>query len=181
MLAVLLAAEEPRIHIPATDELVWGSLAFLIVFSFLAVAVFPKAKEALQKRSDKIKSDLEEAEGQKAEAERLLEQYRAQLADARGEAQRIIDEARRAADDLRRQLEAKAQEEAQGIVAKARADVAGERDRAIQELRSTIGDLSLQLASRVVERELSNPEAQRQLVQQMIDELGATGGNGHKS
>lgn len=183
VLAAILAAaeEEPRIHIPHTDELIWGSIAFLIVFGALAVFAFPKIRQTLEQRTQKIKGELESAERTRGEADQILERYRQQLADARNEAQRIIEEAKRMAESLRRDIEARAQQEGQEIVARARADVGRERDRALQELRAAVGELSIQLATKVVERELSNPDAHRAMVQRVIDELSATtGGNGQR-
>lgn len=184
MLLTLLAAaaeeEETRIHIPHTDELIWGSIAFLFIFAFLAKFAFPKVKEMLEQRTQKIKGDLEGAERIRSEADQMLEQYRQQLAEARTEGNKIIEEAKRTAEAMRRDLEARAQQEASEIVARARADVGRERDRALQELRATVGELSIDLATKVIERELSDVESHRSMVQRVIDEL-ATAGNGHGS
>lgn len=180
--ALLLAAEEgadpARIVLPETDELLWGSLAFFILFFALQRFAFPALNKALAARQDKIRSGLEAAERAKAEAEATQSEYARRLSEARAEASSIIEEAKRTAEGIRRQAETRAQQDAADIVARARADVAGERDRAMQELRATLGDLSLTLASKVVERELADPTTQRAFVQRMIDEL-ATAGNGH--
>lgn len=186
MLLALLAAaaeeEEPRIHIPHTDELIWGSLAFLLIFAFLAKFAFPKVKDMLEQRTGKIKGDLESAERTRGEADQVLERYKEQLAEARTEANKIIEEAKRTAEAMRRDLEARAQQEASEIVARARADVGRERDRALQELRVAVGDLSITLATKVIERELSNVEAHRSMVQKVIEELATAGnGNGKRS
>lgn len=175
MLAVLLGVEEPRIHIPETDELIWGSIAFIILFAFLAKAVFPRMKQMLEQRSEKIRGQLEAAERTKGEADEVLEQYRQQLARARSESQAIIEEAKRTAESMRRDLVARAEAEAQEIVARARAEVAGERDRAMAELRSSVGDLTITLAERVIQRELANEAAQRAYIDQTIAELAALG------
>lgn len=182
--ALLLAAEDELKVLPQTDELVWGSVAFFIVIVVLLKLVFPRLKKGLEARAERIQGQITEAEQTKLEADTILQQYQSQLAEARSEQQRIIDEARKAADGVRRDIEARAQQEAQQIVERARAEVGAERDRALQELRATIGDLSIVLATKVVERELSNPESQRALVQRMIEELAATGpsaGNGGSS
>ncbi len=184
--ALILAAEEtgvPRFVKPHTDELVWGSIAFLILFLALAKVAFPKLNQLLQERSAKIREGLESSEKSKAEADRMLEQYRKQLDEARGDAQKIIEEAKRTAESLRADLVKKSEAEAQDIVNRARAEVAGEADRARQQLRAELANLSLDLATRVIERELAQPESQRQFVERTIAELSATGngagGNGH--
>jgi F-type H+-transporting ATPase subunit b len=176
MLAVILAAEEStRFILPHTDELIWGSVAFIILFVFLAKAAFPKLRQTLDARAQKIKGSLESAEKSKSDADALLDQYRQQLSEARGEANKIIEEGKRTAEALRRDLVARAEGDAQDIVARARAEVSSERDRALAELRSTIGDLSVQLATRVIQRELANEPAQRAYIDQTIAELSALG------
>jgi F-type H+-transporting ATPase subunit b len=179
-LVTMLATAEEKISIlPHTDELVWGSIAFFIIFVALAKFGFPKFRATLQARTERIRAQLEAAERTKAEAEAVAEQYRAQLADARNEANRVIEESKKTAEALRKDLIAKAEAEASEIVNRARAEVGAERDRALAELRSTIGDLSLKLAERVIGRELSNEAAQRAFIDQTLAELVATG-NGQR-
>ena len=100
-----------------------------------------------------------------------MQQYQAQLADARGEAGRIIDEARQDADRVRRELVARAEEEANDVRARAQADVALQRERALAELRTDVANLSIQLAERIVERNLDRT-TQMQLVDSFIDQVG---------
>jgi len=177
MLAILAAEGDLKIT-PDLGELILATIAFGLLVAFLVKKVFPRLKQSLEDRTAKIQGQLEEAERTKREADQLLEQYRAQLADARTEVQRIIDEGKRTADALRADLVAKAEAEAAEIVRRAQTDVAGERDRAMQQLRRSVGDLSIQLASRVIEQEMRNADAARQLVDRAIDELAGTSGNG---
>jgi F-type H+-transporting ATPase subunit b len=181
--ALIFAAEEAAAAtekslevLPDADELLFGSIFFFILLLGLAKLVFPKLREVLANRTAKIQGQLEEAERTKRDADQLLEQYRAQLADARNEVARIVEEGKRTAEALRADLVRKAEQEAQDIVARARTEASGERDRAMAELRSTVGDLSLTLASRVIESELSNPEAQRSMVDRAIAELAGSNG-----
>lgn len=189
MLAVLtLLAQEPhatesadpaRFVLPHADELIWGSIAFFILFVLLWKIAFPSINKMLAERQAKIRSGLESAEEAKVEAEKLVAQYRKQLDEARGEAAKIIEEAKRTAESLRQDLVTKAEQEAQEIVQRARRDVAGEAERARQQLQAELVSLSLTLASRVIERELAQPEAAKQFVERTITELAATGnGNG---
>jgi F-type H+-transporting ATPase subunit b len=178
MLAILAAEGDLKIT-PDLGELILATIAFGLLVAFLVKKVFPRLKQALEDRTAKIQGQLEEAERTKREADQVLEQYRAQLADARTEVQRIIDEGKRTADAMRGELVAKAEAEAAEIIRRAQADVAGERDRAMQQLRRTVGDLSIQLASRVIEQEIRNADAARQLVDKAIDDLARTpAGNG---
>jgi F-type H+-transporting ATPase subunit b len=178
MLAVLTSlaqANENRFILPHTADLVFGSIAFVILLYVLGKFAFPQMQKALVARQQRIRDSIEAADRSKSDAERILDEYRQQLAEARGEAQKIIDEAKRTAEAMRQDLIHRAEQEAQDVVARAKADVAGERDRAMQDLRATVGDLAIQLATRVIERELASPEAQRALVERTIDELSRLG------
>lgn len=185
MLATLLAVAEETAGavekelevLPDATELLWGSIFFAVLMIALYKLVFPKVRQVLADRTAKIQGQLEEAERTKREADQILEQYKAQLAEARAEVAKIIEEGKRTAEALRADLEAKAQREAAEIVSRAQADVAGERDRAIAALKDTLGDLSISIASRVIEKELSSSDAHRALVDQAIAQLARSGSN----
>lgn len=173
-------AEEHNPIIPEADELIFGGLAFLLVFLVLARYAFPRINQGLQQRTDRIRSDLEKAEGARNEAQGILERYESQLQEARGEANRIIDEARTTAESMRRDMLARAEDEANQVVARAQEEIRAERDRAFGELRRQVGELSVELAARVVGTEL-NKQRQMRLVDGYIDELTEmepAGGNG---
>src|SRR5918994_1475127 len=98
-MAVLTAAaeaEEPSPLLPHLSELIVGLVAFGLLFYFLRAYVFPIFEKTYAERSSAIEGGIKRAEEAQAEAQRALEQYRAQLADARGEAARAGRRARRA-------------------------------------------------------------------------------------
>ena len=181
MMALLAEAGESLRVLPHVDELIFGSIAFLVLAVALLKLAFPKAKKVLEDRSRQIQGRLEDAERVKREADQVLEQYRAQLAEARVEVQKIIDEGKRTAEAVKADIVRKAEEEAAAVLARARADVAGERDRALDQLRTSLGDWSIQLASRVIEKELSSDATQRALVDRAIEDLIGSGNGGGRN
>ena len=178
---VLLLAQEAeqatRVVLPEIDELIFGIIAFAALFFVLWRVAFPALRKGLEQREQAIRSELERAEQARLEAEQKREEYEAQLAKAREEADRVVREATEAAEGARRERIEKAEEEARQIVEKARSDAAGERERAFGELRSQLADISIEAATRVLGKELSDPQAQRQLVEQFIAQT-ASAGNG---
>jgi F-type H+-transporting ATPase subunit b len=167
-------AEEHNPILPEPGELIFGALAFLLVFWVLARYAFPRLNEAMKARTEKIQGDLEKAEGARSEAESALKSYEEQLREARAEAGRIIDDARKTAEKMRQDLLAKAEDEARQVVSKAQEEIQGERERAFQELRRQVGELTVDLAERVVGENL-NKERQLKLVDGYIEELAGTG------
>lgn len=181
--AVLLAqeAEHERegidLILPATAELVWGVICFAVVAYVLMRVAFPKLREAVEARENKVRGDLEDAENTKAEAQKQLDEYKQQLSEARGEANRIIEEARRSAEDVRKDIIARSEKEAESIVTRAKEQIETERLRTMQELQGQIAELSIDLAEKVVGRSLDG-KAQREMVDAYIREVSGMSPNG---
>lgn len=175
------AESEASDLIPAVQELVWGALAFAVLFFFMARVAFPRINATLEQRRQKIQGDLEKAEEARKEAQRELEQYRQQLSGAKDDANRIIEEARKTAESMRKDMAGKAEQEAQSIVARAQEEIRSERDRVFQELKAQVGVLSVELAARIVGQSLDK-ERHLRLVDDYIEELSgmAPTGNGRK-
>ena len=172
LLAQEAAQEESRNPIfPATNELVWGTIAFLLLLFLMYRTVFPSINKAYKDRRANIEGKLEEAEREREEAEQLLEHYRRRLRDAEDETQRILEEARSNAERVRRDLLAKAETDAGRELDRARQAIRAERDQAIRQLRNEVGTLAVELATRVVGDSLDR-ERQLRLVDEYIDELG---------
>ena len=74
--------EAPSPILPATDELIWGILSFVVLFGLLAKFALPGVQKAMAGRTERIQGNLDDAERVKAEAAAVLTQYQAQLADA---------------------------------------------------------------------------------------------------
>ncbi|HEX9123860.1 MAG TPA: F0F1 ATP synthase subunit B [Actinomycetota bacterium] len=171
---VLAAEEAPNPIVPDVAELIYGSVAFLIVFAILAKFAFPALNKMLQERTSKIQGDLEKAEQTRSQAEAELADYRQQLAGAREDANRIIEEARRTAAQLQRDLQAKAEQEAAQTIDRAQEEIRAERDRALQELRAQVATIAVDLAGRVVEESLDQAAHQR-LIDEYIEQVAGSG------
>jgi F-type H+-transporting ATPase subunit b len=156
---------------PALPELIWGGLAFLIVLFALMKFAFPALKKGLKAREEKIRSDLEGAEQARLDAESEKVQYQGQLADARGEANRIVEEARQAAESVRAEVLAKAEADAAEIRTRANEDIVLARERAMSDLQHQVGEISIGLAEKIVEKNL-DPATQTALVESYINSVG---------
>lgn len=171
-------ANDPKHLYPHAEELIVGALAFAILFFFVWKWVLPRLGKILEERRQKIQGSLEEAEKAKRDADNMLTEYQEKLRDAGTEAGKIIEEARKTAEQMRKDLLAKAEDESRQVVAKAQEEVRAERDRAIQSLRRELAEASVELAGRVVGKTLDKEEHVR-LVEQYIDEVGSMPSNGN--
>jgi F-type H+-transporting ATPase subunit b len=141
----------PSPILPATDELVWGVLSFAVLFLVMRQFAYPAIKEMMQNRSDRIKGDLDAAEAAKAEAVDVLDKYRADLADAKSEAGRIIEQARQSAEALKRDQESRLQSE-------------------LADLRGEVAQLAIGAAEVVVSKNLDQA-TQVQLIEDYINQV----------
>jgi F-type H+-transporting ATPase subunit b len=157
----------PNQLVPETNEVIWGGIGFAVVFGFLAWKGVPAIKKTMEARTERIRGDLEGAEAAKAEAQTVLDEYRAQLADAKAEAGRIIEEARQAAEGVKREQEARLQTELAEMRERAAADVDAAKAQAIADLRGEVAGLAIGAAEVIVGKNLDR-DTQTQLVEQYI-------------
>lgn len=169
--------EAPNPILPETAEIIWGTLAFLVILVALTVFGLPAVRKAMDARTEKIRDSLEEAETAKTDAEAVKADYQRQLADARSEAGRIVEEARQQADALKKNLAAQAEAEAEDARRRNAEQLEAERARVLGELRGQVATLAVDAAERVVKASLDR-DTSRRLVEDYIDSVGAGSGNG---
>lgn len=159
-----------QLILPATSELAYGAIAFVIVLVLVSRFAMPRLNTLLDERAAAIQGQMEAAEQARQEAMAEKAQFDEKMADARGEGNRVIEEAKQTAEQLRRDIVAKAEAEAEAIKARAQAEAAQERERLVTELRGEVGRLSVELAGRIVGKELDASRHQ-DLVDEYITQL----------
>ena len=151
---------------------IWTVVIFTILLLVLWRFAWGPILAAVEAREKGIQNALEEARSRQAEAEKLLDEHKAQLADARRQAQEILAEGREAGDRLRKDLEGKAREEAEAILERARAEIQREKDAAVDALRRESVELALAAASKLLHAKLDG-EQDKKLVMEYVNGLSA--------
>jgi F-type H+-transporting ATPase subunit b len=157
--------------VPNLTELITGVIAFFIVFGVLAKILLPRIQTMLEQRTDAIEGGLKRAEDAQAEANQLLDQYRAQLSEARHEAARLREEAKEQGARIKAELREEGEAEKQRLVDSARGQIAADRQQALASLRAEVGALSIELASRIVGESLEDDARQRRTVDRFLAQL----------
>lgn len=177
MLAAVLRAateEPPNPIFPQPYDILWSAVCFAIVLVFFWKYALPKLNSMLDERAALIEGNIEKAGQAKAEADAALEEYRAQLADARGEAARIREQARLDGTKILGELKEQAMLEANRITAAAQATIEAERQSALVSLRSEVGSLALSLASGVIGESLTDDKKASGIVDRFLADLEAS-------
>jgi F-type H+-transporting ATPase subunit b len=173
-----LAAEGATEHnpiVPIWQEIVVGTIAFALLCFVLMKFVFPRMEQTFQARVDAIEGGIKRAEAAQAEANKVLEQYRAQLAEARTDAAKIRDDARADAEGIRQDVLAKAREESDRIISAGKEQLAAERQTIVRELRAEVGTIAVDLASRIVGESLADEARRKGTVERFLTDLESAG------
>jgi F-type H+-transporting ATPase subunit b len=173
MSLVSLAAEDFNPLIPKTPELIIGLICFFIVFGLLGKKLLPSIEKVLSERRDMIEGGMQRADAAQAEAQALLEQYRAELAEARHEAARITEHAREQGAALIVEMREEGTRQREAIVAAGHAQIEADKKQATAALRQDVGSLASQLASRIVGESLEDHARQSGVIDRFLDELEA--------
>ncbi|MER8094722.1 F0F1 ATP synthase subunit B [Streptomyces goshikiensis] len=168
---LVLAAETENPLVPPIPELVIGLIAFVIVFGFLAKKLLPNINKVLEERREQIEGGIEKAEAAQTEAQSVLEQYKAQLAEARHEAARLRQEALEQGTALKEELRAEGQRQREEIIAAGHAQIEADRKAASQALRQDVGKLATDLAGKLVGESLEDAARQSRTIDRFLSEL----------
>jgi len=162
--------------LPEINQLIYSTVAFFILLFLLSRFAFPPILNVLDKRAQTIRESLEKAEETRAEAEKLLSDYREQLSQARSEAQQIIGQGRILGENMKKDMVEKANREARSMIDRAQTEISLEKEKAFAELRNRIADLSIELASQVTQKSLDRKDHVR-----LIEDYLARVGEVHES
>jgi F-type H+-transporting ATPase subunit b len=169
--SVPLEESGPNPVVPNVGELIIGTITFAIVAYVLMKYVWPRMEATFQARRDAIEGGIQRAEEAQLEAQRLLGEYRQQLAEARTEAAQIRDNARAEGQRIIEEMRTTAQEESARIVARGEEQLTVQRQQVVRELRGEIGTLATSLAERVVGESLAADAARQRTVDRFLDDL----------
>ncbi|MDX3495601.1 F0F1 ATP synthase subunit B [Streptomyces turgidiscabies] len=174
MVQLAAEAEKENPLIPPWPELVIGLIAFVIVFGFLAKKLLPTINKVLEERREAIEGGIEKAEAAQTEAQSVLEQYKAQLAEARHEAARLRQEAQEQGATLIAEMRAEGQRQREEIVAAGHSQLDADRKAASSALRQDVGKLATELAGKLVGESLEDHARQSRVIDRFLDGLDET-------
>lgn len=167
----VLAQGGPNPLMPHVPETIVGLISFAILYFAVHKYVVPRFEKIYKERSERIEGGIARAEEAQAEAQRTMEQYKEQLAEARAEAARIRDDARAEGQQIVEEMRSAAQAESERIVSQGQAQLAAQRAQIVAELRADLGRQAVDLASRVVGESLEDEARRRGTVDRFLDEL----------
>jgi F-type H+-transporting ATPase subunit b len=184
MLTTVLATEEGEsssfLVSPDVGLMIWTLVVFVIAMYILSKAAFPRIAEALDKRQKAIEDSIDTAERTRVEAEKILQEYRERLAEARQQAEDIVVRARKTAENNEAETIAEGRRKREEMLAQTRRDIEQETRRAIQEIRNEVADLTVLATEKVTRKTLTEAD-QKKLVEEALSELDFAALSGDRS
>jgi F-type H+-transporting ATPase subunit b len=165
-----LAASGSFLISPNVGLMIWVLVVFVISYLILRRWVFPLIAQALDRRAETISGEIDAAEGLRQDAQKILDEYRERLAEARSQADEIVTRARQAGEAHQKEVVAEARAERERLVEQTRRDVEAETRRAIDEIRREVADLTVMATEKVTRKTLTDADHQR-LVEDALSEL----------
>ncbi len=160
-----------ELFVPEFGLVFWMFVAFLCLYFILAKYAWPFIIKSMEQRADLIdkgvayaqeaKSHLDNA---KAEAEQVIAEARKQQAD-------ILRDAAKMKTQIIEEAKAAASIEAQKVADAAQVSINQARKESEQQLRQEVGAYALQIAERVIRKNMTDDNAQKILVEKLLNEV----------
>jgi F-type H+-transporting ATPase subunit b len=165
----MLVASNPLIQVKP-GLMIWTIICFAIAFYVLRRYAFGPIQSAIDERRQRIRRSLEEADKARDEARRLLEEHRALIGQARGQAEEILSEARKVAESMARRVREETDADRQRRLEETKRQIEAETQRALQRIRVEVAELTLIATSKVTGKVLDDSD-HRRLIEDAIKDL----------
>jgi F-type H+-transporting ATPase subunit b len=150
--------------------MIWTIIAFLITLFVLKRYAFGPIQKAIDERRERIRRSIEEADEARDEARKLLEEHKALIGQARGQAEEILAEARRTREGMEQRMKEETEAERQRRLEETRREIQAETQRALEQIRSEVAELTLVATEKVVGKALDSAD-HRRLIEDAISDL----------
>ena len=138
----------------------WVAVGFVILMGVFAyLGVHRTLIAALDKRSERIKAELDDARRLKDEAAKLLGEYKAKRASAEREAEEIISSAKAEAERIATEAKAKMEDFVARRTKTAESKIALAEAQALADVRAAAANAAVAAASTILSQSVKGPVA----------------------
>lgn len=143
---------------------------FLILVAILSKVAYKPLMKTLADRQASIQANLDNAEKERLAAEKLKQDYLNQLAEARAQAQAIVEKATKLAEQNKEEILLQAREESARLLKNTQDEIIREREQAMKQFKGEVVTLAVAAATKVIARNLDE-QANAKLVDDFIQDL----------
>lgn len=146
-------------------------VGFIFLFFVLKKLLFERIIEHVQKRKDDISTAFETMEQERAEIERLKEEYKKHLEKIEDEGREVIAKAIKEAQQHKQELLDEAKAEHDKLVEKAKREIELEKEKVLVTIQEEVANLTILCAEKVIGETLDETKHKR-LVLDVISDIG---------
>ncbi|HZI12640.1 MAG TPA: F0F1 ATP synthase subunit B [Myxococcus sp.] len=158
----------------------WTIVTFVLVLLVLRAKAWGPILSLVEEREKQISSSIESAKRERAEAEKLLDEAKKAIADARTDAAKAIQRNKEEMDKFRDELMAKTRKEAEEYKLSARREIEEQKAKAVAEIRAMAVDLAIDTAGKLINERMDDSK-HRALAEQFVQGLPASSAAARRS
>ena len=149
----------------------WMFLAFACLYFILAKWAWPFIIKSMEERAALIDKGVAYAQEAKAHLDNAKAEANQVIAEARKQQADILRDAAKMKSTLIEEAKAAAAEEAKKVTEAAQVAIDQARKESEKQLRREVSAFALQIAEQVVRQNMANDNAQRALVEKLLNEV----------
>jgi F-type H+-transporting ATPase subunit b len=155
---------------PHIGTIFWTLVTFLVLAFLLGKVAWKPLLGALDARERSIEDSLNQAQNEREEAGKLLEEHKALIAQAHRERAEALNKAEQEAERLKSGIMDEARDQREKLLAQSREQVQAGLRQAQAELKGFAVDLAIQAATKLLTKNLDDA-TQRKLVEDHLNDL----------
>ena len=156
---------------PGFGLIFWTSVVFIILLLLLKKMAWTPILNNVDARNKSIEEALSSAETARKEMANLHADNQRILQEARAERDEMLKDARDIKASIVSDAKNTAKDEADKMIASAKAVIENEKAAAISELKNSVGALSIEIAEKVLKSELKDVEKQNTFISEMLKDV----------
>jgi F-type H+-transporting ATPase subunit b len=155
---------------PAIGLMFWTCIIFILLVLVLKKFAWKPILSAVDQRNESISNSLLAAQKARDEIASLTSNNEQIIAQAKIDRDALLKEARDMKKEIILHAKDTASKEADKIITSAKEQISNEKMKALTELKNQVASISIEMAEKVLGSELSNVDAQKDLVSQALKE-----------
>ena len=153
---------------PAVGLMFWTCVIFVLLILVLKKFAWKPILSAVDQRNESISNSLLAAEKARNEIASLTANNEQIIAQAKLDRDALLKEAREMKNEIISKAKETATNEADKIISSAKEQITNEKMKALTELKNQVAAISIEMAEKVLGSELSNADAQKDLVNRAL-------------
>ena len=149
----------------------WMFVAFLCLYCILAKWAWPFIIRSMEERADLIDKGVAYAQESKAQLDNAKAQAESLLAEARQQQADILRDASKMRNQIIEDARGEAAVEAKKVTDAALVSIEQAKKESEKQIRREVSEIALQIAEKVLRKSVASDQAQRELVDKYLNEV----------